>query len=213
MKIVSLALVVTTALISGCAGKVDYVRPSVAVAQGSNVKLIERPRDAIWTASVPEIGKQYFVINNLDKSSGLINLSYSGDPERFIDCGLITSHVKNLRGERIYNFPGEKAQQTYEVMNDQGLFFIDRKMSLEGRINLVFEEVSPTTTRVTANTRYVVNRVGRIRSAATNATDSRSDSINFNSAGRASFPSNAGGQSLDCAANGRLEKDLLELIR
>jgi hypothetical protein len=207
------ALALSVAFLAGCAGKVDYVRPSLAVIQGSNVKVIDRPREAVWTASIPEIGKQYFVINNIDKASGLINVSYSGDPERFIDCGLITSYVKNARGERTYTFRGEKAQQNYEIMNEQGLFFLDRRMALEGRINLVFEEVSPSSTRVTANTRYVVNRTHHVRSAANNATNSRTDTINFNSAGRASFPPNARGEATECAATGQLEKELLELIK
>ena len=120
----TLAVALAAVLLAACAGKVDYVRPSVAVAQGSNTKTVPRAREAVWTSSVPEIGKQYFVINNIDKASGLINVSYSGDPERFIDCGLITSYVKNARGERTYSFQGSKAQQEYEIMNEQGLFFL-----------------------------------------------------------------------------------------
>jgi hypothetical protein len=134
--------------IVGCAGKLDYARPS-APPTVSNAKTIEKPRDTVWNASVPELGKQFFVINNLDKSSGLINVSYNGDPENYIDCGRITSYVKNARGERTYDFPGARAQQSYEVMNANGLFFVERKMSLEGRVNLVFEEMGPDVTKVT----------------------------------------------------------------
>src|SRR5262249_34213685 len=148
-------LLLSAALIAGCAGKLDYVAP-VADGRVANSKVINKPRDAVWNAAVPALGKQFFVINNLDKSSGFINLSYSGDPESYIDCGRIISHVQNARGERTYNFAGSKADQTYEVMNEAGLFFVQRKMSVEGRVNLVFEELGPTQTRVTANTRYVV---------------------------------------------------------
>ena len=98
--------------VAACAGKVDYIRPTASVSPSFNVKTVERSRDAVWNASVPELGKQFFVINNLDKSSGLMNISYTGDPERYIDCGRITSYVKNARGERTYDFAGAKAQQT-----------------------------------------------------------------------------------------------------
>lgn len=205
--------VLLTAVLAACAGKIDYIRPSTQVTPGANVKVVERPRDVVWNATVPELGKQYFVINNLDKSSGLINVSYSGDPERYIDCGRITSYVKNARGERTYDFAASKAQQTYEIMNPGvGLFFLDRRMSLEGRVNLIFEEVGPNTTRVTANTRYIVTRSQEMRNVQ-GASRNFSDSISFNSGSGASFPANADGQSAECVPTGALEREVLSAVR
>jgi hypothetical protein len=199
--------------VAGCAGKVDYLRPTTQVQRSANVKTIDKHRDAVWNASVPELGKQFFVINNLDKASGFINVSYTGDPERYIDCGRIISFVKNARGERTYDFPGARAQESYEIMNNQGLFFIDRQMSLDGRVNLVFEELSPTQTRVTANTRYVVKREQTVRAAANNIAQSRTESISFNSGSGASFPSNDDGRGAECISNGVLEKEILSAIK
>ena len=205
---------VTVLALTACAGKVDYVRPSTQAAASANVKVVEKSRDAVWSASVPELGKQFFVINNLDKSSGFINVSYNGDPEKYIDCGRITSYVKNARGERTYDFAGAKAQQSYEVMDGGvGLVFIERRMSLEGRVNLVFEEISATQTRITANTRYVVQRHQIGRSAGNSIPQSRTDSISFNSGGLASFPPSADGRTAECVANGILEREILAAIR
>lgn len=210
----SFFIVIAISALAGCAGKVDYIRPNTTAIQGQNVKIIEKPRDVVWSAGVPALSKQFFVINNLDKSSGLINLSYSGDPEKYIDCGRITSFVKNAQGERTYDFAGAKAQQNYEIMNPSvGLFFIDRRMSLEGRVNLIFEEVGPTTTRVTANTRYVVSRTQTIRSAAGGFPHNSSDSISFNSGSSAPFPSNREGQYAECAAKGVLEQEVLAAVQ
>ncbi|MER2513125.1 MAG: hypothetical protein ABTQ25_12060 [Nitrosomonas ureae] len=206
-------LLVAVSLVAGCAGKLDYVRPTTPAAASTNYKIIDKPREAVWNASVPELGKQFFVINNLDKSSGLINISYSGDPEKYIDCGRVTSYVKNARGERTYDFSGAKAQQTYEVMNGNGLFFIERKMSLDGRVNLVFEELSPKQTKVTANTRYVVQRQQTVRSAANNFPQSASDSISFNSGASSSFAANADGRATECVATGSLEREILSAIK
>ena len=204
----------TPLLLTACSGQVDYLRPYSYALAGSNIKTIERPREAVWTSSVPELGKQYFVINNLDKSSGLINVSYSGDPERYIDCGRVTSYVKNARGERTYDFAGSKAQQIYEIMDSgSGLLFIDRRMTLEGRVNLIFEEVGSNATLVTVNTRYVVGRTTTIRSAANNASRNTNDTVSFNSGGAASFPANAKGQSLECVATGVLEREILSFIK
>jgi hypothetical protein len=209
MRFVATAIAVLALV--GCAGKVDYIRPSAQAIPGQNTKLISKSRDAVWAAAVPELGKRFFVINNLDKSSGLINVSYSGDPERFIDCGRITSFVKNARGERTYNFPGASAQQTYEVMNNRGLFFIDRRMDLEGRVNLIFEEVGPNETRVTASTRYIVKRSATVRDVQGHSANV-DHSITFNSGGAAQFPGGADGAT-ECAATGALEREILSVIK
>jgi hypothetical protein len=214
MKMRLLVAIVTLLGVAACAGKVDYIRPTTQVAPSSNVKTIERPREAVWNASVPELGKQFFVINNLDKSSGLMNISYTGDPERYIDCGRITSFVKNAQGERTYAFAGAKAQQVYEIMNPGvGLFFIDRRMNLEGRLNLIFEEVGPTTTRITANTRYVVTRTQTIRNAANNFPQTGADTISFNTTAGAAFPGNSQGQSAECVSTGALEREVLSAVK
>jgi hypothetical protein len=198
-------------LITGCAGRLDYIRP-VNVSGTENFRIIEKPREEVWNASVPQLGKQFFVINNIDKSSGFINLSYSGDPETYVDCGRITSYVKNARGERTYNFPGARAQQSYEIMVDNGLFLVERRMSLEGRVNLVFEEVSPNTTKVTANTRYIVTRQITSRNMGNNFPQSRTGTISFNTGSGASFAPSAKGQALECLCTGKLEGEILSLI-
>lgn len=211
MKVVIALLGIT--FLAGCAGKVDYIRPTTKATPGSNVKILNRPREAVWTAAVPELGKRFFVINNLDKASGLINISYSGDPEKYIDCGRITSFVKNAKGERTYEFPGSRAQQYYEIMNPNvGLFFIDRRMALEGRVNLIFEEVGPNQTRVTANTRYVVQRQRTVRAAANNIPQTMNDNVTFNSGGAAAFSGSTDGAA-ECAATGALEREIIDAIR
>lgn len=207
-------LLVVVGLLFGCAGSVNYVRPTSAPTMGSNSKIIDKPRDVIWNAAVPELGKQFFVINNLDKSSGLINISYSGDPEKYIDCGRINSYVKNARGERTYNFAGAKAQQSYEVMDPgTGLYLIDRRMSVEGRMNLVFEEVSLNQTRITANTRYIIQRQILVRNLGSNASQTMNDTLSINSGGTGSFPSNSNGEPTQCVSTGELEREVLSLVR
>lgn len=198
---------VALVVLSGCAGKLDYIRPESPSQPTSNTKVVERSRDAVWNEVVPALGKQFFVINNLDKSSGLINISYNGDPLKYIDCGRIVSFVKNARGERTYDFPAASASQEYEVMNGSGLFQLQRTMSLEGRVNLIFEEVSTNATRITASTRYVVQRQQTVRDAS-GRSNSKSDVVNFNSGSGASFPEGA-----FCQSNGSLERELLLIVK
>ena len=206
-------ILISAVALSGCAGKLEYARPTSQAASTSNSKIIEKPRDAVWNSGVPELGKRFFVINNLDKSSGLINVSYNGDPEKYIDCGRINSYVKNAHGERTYDFPGAKAQQHFEVMNPGvGLFAVDRRMALDGRVNLVFEEIDSNKTRVTANTRYVVQRTQVIRNVGNGIPQTFTESITFNSGSGASYPASADGRFSECVAKGTLEVEILSAI-
>ncbi len=208
----SFLLAVVAITLTGCAGKVDYIRPTQASVSVQNTKEIAKSRDTVWNAAVPELGKRFFVINNLDKSSGLLNISYSGDPEKYLDCGRIVSFVQNARGKRTYDFPAARAQQIYEVMDNGNLLFIDRKMSLEGRVNLIFEEISPNRTRVTANTRYVVQKQISIRNAASNSPQSSAETIQFNSGGQSAF-SNSAANSTQCTSTGELEREILDAVQ
>ena len=203
---------VGSSFLVGCAGKIDYVRPD-RPATVANTKVIELHRDQVWNAAVPELGKRFFVINNLDKSSGLVNVSYSGDPEQYINCGVISSYVSNARGERTHRFPAATASKQYEVMHNGQLFFLNRKMELEGRVNLVFEEMSSNQTRVTANTRYVVKKTVTGNNAQGQMIPPQSDTIAFNTGKSASFSSNDGRATTECVSTGRLEADILDAIR
>jgi hypothetical protein len=197
----------------GCAGKLEYVRPTTSQAGSQNAVIIEKPRDVVWNTSVPRLGKQFFVINNLDKSSGLINVSYTGDPEQYIDCGRIKSFVQNAAGTRNYDFPAARAQQNYEVLDPAvGLFNIERRMSLDGRVNLIFEEMGPKQTRATANTRYVVTRQVTTVNTANGFPTSSTDTISFNSGGSASLPANGKGVQVECVSTGKLERDILDAV-
>jgi hypothetical protein len=199
----------TALALSGCAGEFRYTSPVTSVSS-ENSKLVARSKDEVWKDLIPELGKQFFVINNLDKDSGLINISYTGDPSAYIDCGQIYSFVQNARGERTYNFPASSASQSYEIMEDT-LYMVDRRMNLEGRVNLVVQEADANQTLVTANTRYVVTRSGTMTQAYPAVSRSFNDTVSFNSGGRATFP----GQSNNtvCVATGKLEAELLELVK
>jgi hypothetical protein len=198
---------------SGCAsGNVNYAPPSFGAAPASNVKIIDAPRDSVWKASVPELSKQFFVINNVDKSSGLINISYSGDPEKYVNCGNIVSNVKNLRGARTYSFPGSRAHQQYEIMTGSNLYGVDRQVSLEGRMNLVFEDVAPNKTKVTANTRYVLSRRIITTRVGTDRSENYSDNASFNTGGSGTFPATSAG-STTCVPTGALETEALAAVK
>jgi hypothetical protein len=51
-----------------------------------NSVLISKPFDQAWAEAIPAVSRSFFVINNVAKDSGLINLTYSGSPEGMVRC-------------------------------------------------------------------------------------------------------------------------------
>jgi hypothetical protein len=191
------------AALSGCAGHYNYAKPAARSYQ-PNAVTVNLSKDSLWKKLIPAISKEFFVINNLDKESGLINVSYSGDPERYVDCGILTSYVSNARGERTYTIPGARANKEYELMVNGQLFFVRSNVQLEGRINITVEELAKDQSRVSAHTRYVMN--GR-RTISDTQGRSQSDttSLAFNTGGLGSSG------STECQPTGYLEEEILKL--
>lgn len=207
-----IASTATLLLLAACAGKVEYLRPNVGVPI-ANTRAVDMSRDELWSRLIPELGKRFFVINNLDKASGLINISYTGDPEQYVDCGHITSYVKNAAGERTYSFPAASAAQRYEVMPEgRGLLSVDRRMTLEGRMNLIVEDVGPGKSRLTANTRYVLTREVHVTQASNQASRTFRDSLSFNTGQIAAFPGDAD-RTIECYPTGRFEEDVISSLK
>lgn len=77
---------------------------------------------------------------------------------------------------------------------------------------MVFEKVSPTETRVTANTRYVVSRQRTVRAAANNIPQSMNDNVSFNTGSSATF-AGASDQATECTSTGAVEREILAAVR
>jgi hypothetical protein len=106
----------------------------------SNSITIEKSKDVVWKELIPEIGNAFWVINNLDKESGLINISYIGDPIKYIDCGSMKFEITNARGTRAYEFQGASANEIFETM-DHGVYLGSDK-SHRSRINSRSDEAN-----------------------------------------------------------------------
>lgn len=202
------ACIASVLALSACAGKLDYTPPS-NYAQAQNTITVDASKNDVWNKLVTSLGKNFFVINNMDKESGFINVSYSGDPELYVDCGTISSYVKNARGERTYTFPGSRAHMNYEIMSDN-LYNLNREMALEGRLNVIVQSVTDKTTSVSVNTKYVLTRTTTVRDMQGRVSVAKADA-NFNTGQTGTFPGNP--QSLFCASTGKLERDIIDFVK
>jgi hypothetical protein len=192
-------------LLAGCAGDFVYVRPVHLEVPEPSVT-VGKSKAEVWQQIVPMLEDRPFVIDALDKDAGVIMLSYTGDPEGYVDCGHITAYVKNLHGERTYQFPAATALAEYEFMQWNGLRIITREMSLEGRINVTVTETGAGQTQVSSRARYSVTRNLTIRDTRGHS-EVTSHVIHFTSGQDGAFP----GTGI-CRATGLLEAEVLSAL-
>ena len=208
-KLFILGMIALWFAIVGCmSSPPKYTQPNHYDHYDTSV-VINKSMDNIWKTLVVNLGTSFFVINNMEKDSGFINLSYSGDPCNYIDCGFINSKFKNLSGDQSANFPACKSSQQYVVSDGFNTAWLNRTMSLEGRINLTVIELDPNKTRVNVNVKYIVTRTYSGDTSGGKYVHGK-NSCSFGSNGVGVIP---GSKGTTCKANGNLEKEILNLIQ
>lgn len=155
-RLVRLVVLSIPMLAVGCAtsnfGYSPPVEPHV-----ENTKFVNRPFDQVWDSLVKQLSSDFFVINNIDKNSRLINISFSSQtPSEFVDCGTTSRSFTNARGTQNYVYKTADSS-VFTATNNQGFAFNVRRIArLEGRTN-IYVAPEGTGTNVTVNTKYVVS--------------------------------------------------------
>ena len=129
------------ALLTGCGvTQPTYEAPQRADSVQTSAT-VDQSYDETWDHLIQYTSQRFFAIDNYEKDSGLMTLSFSSDPSRFVDCGYIETD-----GPPSYEGP-------YVAWFEQRS---DVNMNLDGRMNLTVQEASEAETMVSVNTRYVV---------------------------------------------------------
>jgi len=148
MKKILLSLVITI-LLSSCAvekkkltenvGK--YVPPNIDDINFKNSVTTNKNFDDIWTSVIDFVNDSFFKIENLDKDSGLLTLSFgSKETENFIDCGDF---------EYTLFFTGEEFKGSYIDYAKSGLLAV-----LEAKMNINIRKIDNESTKININTNY-----------------------------------------------------------
>lgn len=150
------ALVFGFSFLGGCAtSSIDYTPPVERKIQNS--KLVQRPFDEVWDGLVKNLSSDFFVINNIDKNSRLINISFTAQtPSEYVDCGISRRKFSNARGERDFSYKTADSAM-FSTTNEMGhMFNVRRTTRLEGRTNIYVAPES-SGTNITVNTKYVLS--------------------------------------------------------
>lgn len=197
------------AILVGCVKhRYEYTPPTRAYEVQSTI-FVEKPRDEVWKKVLAGLSSNFFVINNMDKESGFINISYSGDPTRYVDCGELYYYFENVHGPREYRFPAAAPNANYvAVANGNNAINMYRTMSLEGRINLLIQQEGAGT-KVTTTVKYLLTKRMGGQSFTGQMLAPSTETITFNSGpGGAAFPAGT-----ECRPTGVLESEILALLK
>lgn len=205
-------IVILALTLTACSSVFQYTKPEnkPVVLQ---TKLVNQSRQNVWNKLLPELSKRLFLVDSFDKTAGVLSMSFKLDPEKYIDCGIITATTRENGVEHLFKFPASKAQQEFEYYKSNSHYKSNRQLSLKGRVNLVFEAVSPTQTRVTLNIAYLVDKFAHIHNLSTGTSRPFFDRMEFTSTsdGRLKITS-IDGEYTECRSLGVLENEILSLV-
>ena len=144
-----LSSLVITILLLSCAVEKEkltenvgkYVPPNIDNTNFKNSLITNKNYDETWTSVNDFVNDSFFKIENLDKDSGLLTLSFgSKEPENFIDCGDF---------EYTLFFTGEEFKGSYIDYVKSGLLAV-----LEAKMNINIQKIDNESTKISINTNY-----------------------------------------------------------
>ena len=227
------ACIVGGTLLSGCAtqGKSSSSLAQRTPAIISNELVVSQPYSQVWDKLVRELSKSYYVINNIDKESRIINVSFnSSSPQEYVDCGSTSRTF--TKGDKTETFNYDvAASSSYKMATPRQpspafsyFAIVKRTTNLEGRSNIYLapDDGDKAKTRVAVNTRYLLSINVRgdvfqeslsgqiVSSAQVPSEQPISIAFNTNKPVQHDFGQ---GEITTCFGKGKLEREVLGLIQ
>lgn len=219
-------LVFLSVFLSGCAGRfvasIDQLSPPNNL-KPNQVEKINKSFEAVWNDLVRQMSGRFFVINNIDKESRIINASFylDGDISEYVDCGESEARLTDANGashvQRFsYARPSEmKVASWLDLAWGVGFVVRTTKPSMEGRFNVYVAPIDGTKqSEIRVSARYVLSI--RMEHRITQPTESgvrgfglkrvNTEIVSFSSGGRSNH-------EIECSSTGALEREIVKLAR
>lgn len=198
-------LLLAVGTLAGCASSsMDYSPPaSPAIA---NTRSVSTDFEKSWDELVRQLSSDFFIINNIDKSSRLINVSFSASrPSEYVDCGSTSRKFSNARGEQVYNYVTADSAK-FATTNQNAAFNVIRDTKLEGRVN-IYVAPGKGGTDISVNTKYVFTVNAKIYGFDGSSATLNPTTIDFSTKSPYASP------DLTCYAKGTLEARILDMVK
>lgn len=211
MKLFLLILLVIT--LSSCAShSLNYKEP-VKPATFEIQRDYQLSFASVWEKLVEGLAKKNFIIDSVNKDSGLIVASRKVEPpSSFVDCGHWDGNFKNMRVDEKYDFKGADSAN-YMTKNGDVFVAINRISTLNTKSNIFVKKIDAKKTTVSVSVSYVLNFA--IKSSAYVYPQGQVYGSDFlkaewNSTEQGSL---GGNNKTRCYSNFQLEKDILDLVK
>lgn len=216
------AISISALILQGCTASSSVQRNAPSSAKVINTITVNEPFEVVWDRMIKNLSSRLFVINNVEKTSRIMNVSFSADePTNYVDCGTSTrTYNPPIGAVRTYNYRNADKTITFLMAAPNGqpaTLFATR--SLEGRANIyVAPNADAAKTDISVNVRYIItvnseayaidgygNAVGAPYKAPT-------ETWSFDTAESKVVSSGEDGQ-ISCASRGVLEEQVLATAR
>ncbi len=211
-------------ILAGCAGlaknRIHYKGPDASKVINSEV--INSSFSKTWDRLIGNLSSQYFVINNVEKASRIINVSFSSDsPTEYIDCGRTnrtfipgpgtgqteqTYSYETATGSTSFNAatPNPRAS-TYSIPG-----VVHRTTEVTGRTNIYLAPEGKNKTKISVNTRYIFTINSQFSSGSwTQSWTPVTISFNTNKVGEKVLAGGDAFKTLQCVTAGTIERDVI----
>jgi hypothetical protein len=206
-----ICVAVACAVFAGCASStIAYQQPAYPKPPENEIVIAE-PFDVVWDRLVKNLSADFFVINNIEKASHLINVSFSSSsPSNFVDCGETNRTFTNASGKQNYTYLTANSS-FFTLTNDRGLAFnAKRKTSLDGRAN-IYVALDSGGTLVRVNTRYALSVDISYYQLSGEPAGNQSTSWAFNT--REVFHDSEPNSQIVCVSTGFLEQKIIDAAK
>ena len=195
-----IALVSTT--IAGC-GPVKYNTPTSTPMGNERKIVIDKSKDKVWDTLLSGLADRFFSINNIEKDSGFINVSFfSNDSCDYVDCG-VYKLISTGKTVPICDCDINK----YGQFSSGIWVFKSCSTKIEGRINILVQEISSEKTSLFIDIRFLVHHSSNLWNAWNGSTIYNRYDVTFES------DTTGEDNGMVCTSTGNLEKEIMEVIR
>ena len=196
----------------GCASKMtsDIIPPQERQFEDSRV--YNSGYEAVWKAVVQSIGSSFFVLENIQKESGIMSLSFSASaPGDYIDCGSVHEYGNIGPNKLDYTFISTSPRVTRKVVSPNGIpGDVVRTCTLNGKANILVQAIGAKQTRVTVKARYVFSLTNLVALYGAPYPMKVDNSMTFTGKEVGEFPGVE--RSILCKSKGVLEASILDGI-
>lgn len=161
MKKIILILISSTLFYAGCATSNATYKPPVQenISKKNYTRTINKPFDEVWQNLVSYAATTFFAIDNFEKDSGLLTLSFgASNPEEYITGGDWYIEERNFVSK--LNFEGDYVEYAKLYLNG----------GLTGKMNIVLTKVNNAQTKITITARYIFSISHQIQQGVYNQT-------------------------------------------